>query len=111
MAALDDDEIGRILERHDLEYQHAGFTTTGLISAVRQTRRAGYAKIVSTITQGVSGVERTFSASPSVIAAISFGAISSRLEEPRRHEMGQLLIENLPPRHELSVQVSDIAGE
>lgn len=111
MAALDDDEIGRILERHDLEYQQAGFTTAGLISAVRQTRRAGYAKIVSTITQGVSGVGRTFSASPSVIAAISFGAISSRLEEPRRHEMGQLLIENLPPRLELSVQVSDIAGE
>lgn len=111
MAELDDDEIDRILQRHEAEYQQAGFTTAGLMHVVRQTRRAGYSKIVSTITQGVSGVGRMFSASPSVLAAISFGAISSRLEEPRRQEMGQLLIDQLPRRQDLSRRGADILGE
>lgn len=111
MATLEDGEIGRILERHASEYQQADFTQAGLMNAIRRTRRAGYSEIVGTITQGVSGVGRTFSASPSVLAAISFGAISTRLAEPRRQEMGQLLIEQLPPGNELSLQAAGILGE
>ena len=95
MAALSDDEIARTLERHAAEYAQAGFTPARIAQAVRQTRKAGYADITDTITTGVSGVGRTFAASANTLAAISFGAISSRLTPTRRTQMAQLLQEQL----------------
>lgn len=111
MATIADGEIDRILERHASQYQQAGFTQASLMSAIRRTRGVGYSEIVSTITEGVSGIGRAFWASSSALAAISFGAISTRLEQLRRQEMGQLLIEQLSPRHDFSQQVADIIGE
>ena len=96
MAALSDDEIARVLERHAAEYAQAGFTPARIAQAVRQTRKAGYADITDTITTGVSGVGRTFAASANTLAAISFGAITPRLPAARKKEMAQLLIEQLP---------------
>ncbi len=96
MTALSDAEIGRTMERHATEYAQSGFTPTRMAQAVKRTRHAGYAEITDTITQGVSGVGRTFWASPTTLAAISFGAITTRLPAPRRKEMAQLLAEQLP---------------
>ena len=96
MAALSDDEIARVLERHAAEYAQAGFTPARIAQAVGQTRKAGYADITDTITTGVSGVGRTFAASANTLAAISFGAITPRLPAARKKEMAQLLIEQLP---------------
>ena len=96
MAMLPDDEIERILDRHAQEYERAGFTPSSMAQAVRKTRLTGYADITDTITVGVSGVGRTFAASSTTLAAISFGAITPRLPADRKREMAQLLITQLP---------------
>lgn len=96
MAALPDAEIGHTMERHALDYAQVGFTPARMAQAVRQTRKAGYADITDTITTGVSGVGRTFAASATTLAAISFGAITPRLPAARKKEMAQLLIDQLP---------------
>ncbi len=96
MAALSDVEIGRITERHAAEYAQAGFTPASIAQAVKQTRQQGFSEIVDTITLGVCGVGCTFSASLTTLAAISFGAITTRLPATRRKEMGPLLLAQLP---------------
>lgn len=96
MAALPDAEIERVMERHAQEYELAGFTPSGMAQAVKKTRMTGYADITDTITLGVSGVGRTFAASSTTLAAISFGAITPRLPADRKLEMAQLLIAQLP---------------
>lgn len=95
MAALADSEVERIFERHAQEYAQAGFTRERMLQAVRHTRATGYADIVDTLTVGVSGVGSTFAASPSTLAAISFGAITPRLPPERKKEMAQLLMTHL----------------
>lgn len=96
MAALADAEVERIFERHVDEYAQAGFTRERLLQAVRRTRSTGHADIVDTLTVGVSGVGATFAASPSTLAAISFGAITPRLPPPRKQELARLLLAELP---------------
>lgn len=96
MAALSDAEIECTMQRHAVEYAQAGFTAARMTQAVRQTRETGYADITDTLTPGVSGVGRTFAASATTLAAISFGAITSRLTTARKKEMAQILIEQLP---------------
>ncbi|MDW5442789.1 IclR family transcriptional regulator [Polaromonas sp. SM01] len=96
MAALSDEEISRTMERHAAEYAQSGFTPAHMAQAVKHTRQAGYAEITDTITPGVSGVGRKFLASPTTLAAISFGAITMRLPATRKKEMAQLLLEQLP---------------
>ena len=96
MALLSDEEISRITERHATEYTQAGFTPALIAQAVNQTRQQGVSEIVDTITLGVCGVGGTFSASLTTMAAISFGAITTRLPAQRRQEMGQLLLAQLP---------------
>ena len=96
MATLSDPDIARVVERHSDEYAQLGFTPAGIAQAVKHTRLAGYADIDDTITTGVSGVGRTFAASPTTLAAISFGAITPRLPAARKKEMAQLLVDQLP---------------
>lgn len=96
MAALADTEIARIMERHVAEYAQLGFTAQLMAQAVKRSRQNGYSEIVDTITPGVCGVGSTFAASPTTLAAISFGAITTRLPPLRRQEMGQLLLAQLP---------------
>lgn len=96
MAMLSDAEIARITERHAADYAQAGFTPAVMTQAVKRTRQLGFSEIVDTITPGVCGVGCTFSASPTTLAAISFGAITTRLPAARRPEMGRLLLEQLP---------------
>lgn len=93
LASLADDEIAQLCERHAQAYALAGFTRAGLMKMVRQARQAGYSTIVDTITPGVSGVGVAFPVSALTWVAISFGAISSRLDARRRVEMGELLRE------------------
>ena len=95
MAQLSDAEVERIFDRLVEEYTEAGFTRERLQQAVRRTRAAGYADIVDTLTVGVSGVGATFAASPSTLAAISFGAITPRLPPERKRDMAQLLMDQL----------------
>ncbi|MEO8857790.1 MAG: hypothetical protein ABI343_12455 [Burkholderiaceae bacterium] len=95
MAKLSDEEIALIMERNAAAYVQSGFTLAQMQAAVKRTREAGYAEITDTVTKGVSGVGRTFEASPSTLAAMSFGAITTRLPLARRRELARLLAEQL----------------
>lgn len=95
MAELSDAEIARIMERNAAEYDCSGFTPARMAIAVERTRLAGYAEITDTVTKGVSGVGCTFQASPSTQAAVSIGAITSRLTASRKKELARLLADEL----------------
>ncbi len=91
MAALPDEEIAALYARHAASYAQIGASSAALMKSVRQARTSGYSEIVDTITPGVSGVGVAFRVSELTWVAFSFGAISSRLDAPRRAQMGALL--------------------
>jgi len=91
MASLPDEDISALYARHAASYAQIGVSSSALMKAVKQTRAIGHAEIVDTITPGVSGVGVAFPVSELTWVAFSFGAISSRLDAPRRAEMGALL--------------------
>lgn len=95
LSTLPDDEIWAVLQRHAKAYADAGFSPARMMQAVRATRQQGYSSIVDTITEGVSGVGCAFQVSVSQCAAISFGAISTRLPAQRQKELGALLVQEL----------------
>jgi len=91
MATLPDEEIAALYARHAATYAQIGASSAALMKSVRQARASGYSEIVDTITPGVSGVGAAFRVSELTWVAFSFGAISSRLDAPRRAQMGALL--------------------
>mgnify|MGYP000930049124 CR=1 FL=1 len=95
LATLPDSDIQALVQRHAKAYADAGFSPARMMQAVRATRRQGYSCIVDTITEGVSGVGCAFQVSASQCAAISFGAISTRLPAQRQKELGALLVQEL----------------
>ncbi|MES2976889.1 MAG: IclR family transcriptional regulator [Pseudomonadota bacterium] len=95
MAELPDAEIAEIVGRNATTYAKSGFSLPLMMAAVGRTRLSGYAEIMDTVTKGVSGVGRTFSPSPSTLAALSIGAIGARLLAERRRELAQMLKEEL----------------
>jgi len=97
MAALDDSEILRIMQRNAAEYALSGFTPARMGQAVKRTRQAGFSEIADTVTKGVSGVGCTFRASPTTLAAVSVGAITPRLSTARKKELARLLIAEFAP--------------
>jgi len=105
LASLPDDEIAQLYQRHAPLYEQAGFSHAGIMKMVRRTRQAGYSTIVDTITPGVSGVGVAFPVSALTWVAVSFGAISSRLDARRRVEMGELL------RRECQAWAEEYAGQ
>lgn len=102
MAALGDEEVQRIFERHASDYAQAGFTRERLLQAVRHTRNQGWSTIEDTLTVGVSGVGLTFAPAPGTLAAISFGAITPRLPPARKQELALLLRAELAQVERLS---------
>ena len=95
MAKLSDEEILSIVQRHASDYAKLGFNYARIAQAVRQTRQSGYSCIADTITEGVSGVGVAFQASPTQWAALSFGAIGTRMRQERQMELGELLCEEV----------------
>lgn len=91
MAQMPDDVIHDIYQRRSALYADAGLSLAKLNSVIRRTREKGYAEIVDTITPGVSGVGCAFSLPFGAGAAISLGAISSRMNASRRTELGLLM--------------------
>jgi len=90
-GAFEIPSVARIMERNAAEYDRSGFTPARMAIAVGRTRLSGYAEITNTVTKGVSGVGCTFHASTSTQAAVSIGAITSRLTASRKKELARLL--------------------
>ncbi len=95
MAKMPDEVVQETLSRRSAIYAATGVTPGKLRSAVERARKKGYTEIVDTITPGVSGVGYAFSLPFGGAAAISLGAISSRMHPARRTELGKLLQEEI----------------
>ena len=66
--------------------------------AIARTRRAGFAELVDTVTEGVAGVGAVIPDAAAPFAAISIAAIKPRMSPGRRAELGQLLLQTLAGR-------------
>lgn len=95
MARMRDDAIREVFKRRGPLYAEHGMTLAKLTNAVERARKKGFAEIVDSITVGVSGVGCAFTLPYGAEAAISLGAISSRMHAGRRVELGRLLREEL----------------
>lgn len=91
LARLADDEIAALHARHAADYRAAGFTLAALLKAAAQTRRRGHAETVNSITVGIVGVGVAFRIGTQAWAAVSVGAIDSRLPAARRAEVAKAL--------------------
>lgn len=92
LAKYEDEDVARIHARHAGCYERNGLALDELLRRIRRTREQGFSEIVDGITPGISGVGYCFPLSRVARAAISFGAISTRLDAPRRQELGALLV-------------------
>ncbi len=92
MAGFDDAAIASIFERHADTYRASGLTLEALLPRIQQTRAKGFSETVDSITPGISGVGYAFQISEITRVAISFGAITPRLDGARRQAMGELLV-------------------
>lgn len=91
LSRFDDATIREIHGRHADAYHAAGLPLETLLARAQQARAKGFAEIVDAITPGISGVGYSFQISDITRVAISFGAISQRLDATRRQVMGDLL--------------------
>lgn len=94
MATLSDVEIEAFHARHKAELP-AERTPAQLRRLSAQTRRRGYACTDNLVAEGVSGVGVYFEVTPGTYAAISIGAIRSRMPEERRQWIASVMFEEL----------------
>lgn len=91
LSQYTNEEIATIYARNSQEYAKAGMSLDDMLKRVASAREHGFSEIVDGITPGVSGVGYCFPISRVSRVAISFGAITTRLNAVRRKEMGTLL--------------------
>lgn len=92
LAGISDEEIKQIYTRNQAAYLGAGIDETQLWKAIRSTRKHGYSETINAITFGVTGVGAVIPIGFGMQAALSFGAISSRMDNVRRKELSNILL-------------------
>lgn len=97
LATLPDASISAAFSRHAARYRQVGLDQGRIERMIALTRRNGYSTTIGTITPGIAGVGVAFEAAPGSWAAISVGAIHSRLGPARREELVALLKSELRP--------------
>lgn len=95
LSMLDDGEIAALYARHVAEFEPHGLTLSKLRTLVARTRATGLAKTDSLVNEGVSGVGMRFEITPGNFAAVSIAAIRSRMQEPRKQWIADLIAEEL----------------
>lgn len=94
MATLSDEELEAFHARHRAELP-AERTLAQMRRQIAQTRRRGYACTDNLVAEGVGGVGAYFEVTPGTYAAISVGAIRSRMLEERRQWIASVMFEEL----------------
>lgn len=95
LSRLADAEIDALYARHRAEFEPHKLTLKQLHAMVARVRQTGVAKTDSLVNDGVSGVGMPFEISPGSYAAISVAAIRSRMQEPRKQWIADLIAEEL----------------
>lgn len=91
LATLPDEAVVAHIERHAQAFRRAGMDHAHVQRAVALTRRQGFAETVGEITEGVCGIGAAIPSRGGVFAAVSIGAIQSRMGAARRQELGRQL--------------------
>ena len=95
LATLDDEALRAHLVRHAAAFSRAGLQQAQLVRAVNRTRAQGFSDTRGEITEGVCGVGAVLPSRHGSFAAISIGAIESRLPPSRRQALGRELQQTL----------------
>ncbi len=95
LATLPDEQIEAILSRHAAAFEAAGLTPQSVRRIVNRTRRLGYSETLGVITSGVSAIGAMIPLAGEMRAAVSIGAIDSRMKPERRAELGEYLLKAL----------------
>ena len=95
LATLTDAEVENFHARQVTDLPAERRSLAHLRRQIAQTRRRGYACTDNLVAEGVSGVGVYFEVTPGTYAAISVGAIRSRMRENRRSEIAQLMFDEL----------------
>jgi DNA-binding IclR family transcriptional regulator len=89
LATLSDEELRALYKRHAVTYTRKGFTEDQLQQMVQRTRRERYSTGLGLVAQGANAIGVPFEATPGHYAALSVGAIASRMDSKRRPQIAQ----------------------
>lgn len=95
LATLSDTEIIDFHSRQHAKLSPSRANLSELMAEVQAIRAAGYASTDDSIAEGVSGVGVPFEITPTSYAAISIGAIRSRMSSERKIWIKQVICEEL----------------
>jgi len=95
LATLSDEELESFHARHLAELPAGLRSLAHLRRQIAQTHRRGYVCTDNLVAEGVGGVGVYFEVTPGTYAAISVGAIRSRMRESRRNEIVQIMFDEL----------------
>ena len=95
LSTLSDEEIDAFHARQRTELPPERASLAQLRRQVAQTRRAGFASTDNLVASGVSGVGVSFEVTPGTFAAISVGAIRSRMRDERKLWIAEVMFEEL----------------
>ncbi|QKH36894.1 helix-turn-helix domain-containing protein [Achromobacter pestifer] len=91
LSMMSDAEINQHYERHQGQYSVHNLSLGRLITGVERTRRLGYSIAAG---EGVAGAGHAFDVAPGQ-AAISVFASRTRMPLARRHEIGDLIVQEV----------------
>jgi DNA-binding IclR family transcriptional regulator len=91
LATLSDTELLELYHRHAAEYARKGLSSDQLSRMVQRTRMERYATGIGMIAKEANAVGIPFEITPGHYAALSVGAIASRLDAARRMEVAQIM--------------------
>ncbi|MNX39620.1 HTH-type transcriptional regulator KipR [compost metagenome] len=91
LATLGEAELRGLYGRHAADYESKGFSERRIRQMVQRTLKNRYATGIDLITKGAYAVGVPFEVTSTHYAAISVGAIASRLSEGRRDEVAQIM--------------------
>lgn len=95
LATLSDTDIAELHQRQYKKLPPSRASLSKLMAEIQDIRSSGYASTDDLVTEGVGGVGVPFEITPNAYAAISVGAIHSRLSEERRLWIKQVMHEEL----------------
>jgi DNA-binding IclR family transcriptional regulator len=95
LAPLTDEELEGFHARHRTELPAQCRSLDQMRHQITQTRRKGYICTDNLAAEGVGGVGVYFEVTPGTYAAVSVGAIRSRMNAARRTQIAQIMFEEL----------------